>query len=431
MVEQTKRRSRWPARRTLAALGIPSRSYYRWLREEAWAKQRTAAVRPVQCYEALEEEKQAVRSYACRHTELRHRELAWRMIDEEVAYLSPSTVYRILRESNLVCPWRRRSKRRREELEKAQRPNERWGTDLMYVRFGAGQYYLVTFLDEYSRYLVHWELLTDMRGASVSLAAEGALRKERHSWEGKEFRPPEIRSDNGSCYLSREFKQVLEEQGLTHQLIKPHCPEENGLVERSNRTLREALEETQFASRQEAEKELARIITWYNDRRLHSALGYLRPADYYRGKPEELHAARRTKLAQGVTAGEKPTSSYANQPCPWKTITAPLKPPAFCATADETFQKRKQWSSVEKLRIVLAGLQADTKISELCRREGISATQFYQWKDRLLGSAAKVFEDKSSGPSAARTDHGAVARMKDVIAEITAENVELKKTLSD
>ena len=121
-----------------------------------------------------------------------------------------------------------------------------------------------------------------------------------------------------------------------------HLDWHRGLVERSNRTLREALEETQFASRQEAEKELARIITWYNDRRLHSALGYLRPADYYRGKPEELHAARRTKLAQCVTAGEKPTSSYANQPCPWKTITAPLKPPAFCATADETFQECKQ-----------------------------------------------------------------------------------------
>jgi putative transposase len=298
VVQQTRSRSRWPARRTLAALGIPARSYYRWLREEAWSQERTAPVRPVQSYEALEEEKAAVRAFACRHTELRHRELAWRMIDEEVAYLSPSTVYRILRESNLVCPWRRRSKRRREELEQAQRPNERWGTDLMYVRIGAFQYYLVTFLDEYSRYLVHWELLTDMRGASVSLAAEGALEKERNSWEGRACLPPEIRSDNGSCYLSREFKMVLKERGLTHQLIKPHCPEENGLVERSNRTLREALEETEFTSRQEAEEELGRIIAWYNNQRLHSALGYLRPVDYYRGSPDELHMARRMKLAQ-------------------------------------------------------------------------------------------------------------------------------------
>ena len=95
-------------------------------------------------------------------------------------------------------------------------------------------------------------------------------------------------------------------------------------------------------------------------------------------------------------------------------------------------RERRKFSAAEKLRIVLAGLQADTKISELCRREGISATQFYQWKDRLLGSAAKVFEDKSSGPSAQQERTTAqLARMKDVIAEITAENVELKKTLLD
>lgn len=298
LVQRTKVRSGWSAARTLRALGVPSRSYYRWLRDAAWARESTSPLRPVQANEALEEEKRAVRAYACRHTELRHRELAWRMIDEDVACLSPSTVYRILRESDLVCPWRRRSKRRREELERAQRPDERWGTDLMYLRIGAGQYYLVTFLDEYSRYLVHWELLSSMDGPSVSLAAEAALARLPRTATGKLASPPEIRSDNGSCYVSREFKGVLKEHELTHQLIKPHCPEENGLVERSNRTLREALEETELANRQQAEETLRRIIGWYNDERLHSALGFLRPKDYYRGRPNELHEARRKKLVQ-------------------------------------------------------------------------------------------------------------------------------------
>ena len=102
---QTRERSGWPAKQTLAALGISRRSYYRWLREEKWARQLPeAAPRPVQAYEALPEEKQVVLDYARRHPELRHRELAWRMVDEDVACLSPSTVYRILKEAKLVCP---------------------------------------------------------------------------------------------------------------------------------------------------------------------------------------------------------------------------------------------------------------------------------------------------------------------------------------
>lgn len=62
----------------------------------------------------------------------------------------------------------------------------------------------------------------------------------------------------------REFREVLAQNGLSHQRIKPHCPEENGLVERGNRTLREALEEIELTNRQQVEDVLAKIIAWYN-----------------------------------------------------------------------------------------------------------------------------------------------------------------------
>lgn len=301
IVVQTKERSGWSAKRTLGALGISRGSYYRWLQEEAWAK-KAEVIRPVQAFEALPEERKAVIGYARRHPEIRHRELAWRMIDEDVAFLSPSTVYRILREAELMCRQRGRKKRYREEIEKATRPDERWGTDLMYVTAGGVNYYYLAFLDEYSRYIVHWELLSNMEGHSVSLGGQRALETLPRDSQGELQVKPEIRSDNGSGFISKEFHGVLEYHGLTHVKIKPHCPEENGLVERANRTIREALDETELendpaANRYQAEELIERIVHWYNHERLHSSLGYLAPIDYYRGDPKAKHETRREKLA--------------------------------------------------------------------------------------------------------------------------------------
>jgi transposase InsO family protein len=256
------------------------------------------AVKPVQPYEALPEEKQAVLAYARRHPELRHRELAWRMVDEDIAYLSPSTVYRILKTAQLVCPWRRRTKRSRAEDEKATRPNERWATDVMQIQVGEGRYFVVGFMDEYSRYVVHYEINTGMDGVTISRGAQAAIDTLPKGEDGQPVDKPEIRSDNGSGYISKEFKIVLAENGLGHHRIKPHCPEENGLIERMHRTLREGLEGEALRNLLEAEKVFGRVVRRYNEQRLHSALGFLAPVDYYRGNPNDRYAARRRKLAE-------------------------------------------------------------------------------------------------------------------------------------
>src|SRR5437667_7061727 len=94
-------------------------------------------------------------------------------------------------------------------------------------------------------------------------------------------------------------------------------------------------------------------------------------------------------------------------------------------------RKRRTWTSGEKLRIVLAGLDGSVEISELCRREGINPTQYYGWRKQLLSSASKVFDAPESKRSASEERKEAdLRRLKDVIAEITAENLELKKGLS-
>jgi transposase InsO family protein len=168
----------------------------------------------------------------------------------------------------------------------------------MHLKVGVGEYYFVGFRDEYSRYLVHHELLLGMDGQTISVAAQAALEKLPKEEKGRLAVRPEIRSDNGSGYISAEFRGVLQEHGLSHHRIRPHCPEENRLVERAYRTLRERLEGEALEDLLSAQRVMADLVRWYNEERLHSALGYLRPADYYFGQPALLHERRRRKLAQ-------------------------------------------------------------------------------------------------------------------------------------
>ena len=95
---------------------------------------------------------------------------------------------------------------------------------------------------------------------------------------------------------------------------------------------------------------------------------------------------------------------------------------------------RRKWSPARKLELVLESLQSDTQLAELCRREGLSPNRIYLWRKQLLGSAEAIFGPRPSknGPDPqARKLSAENARMKDVIVEITTENLDLKKTLSD
>jgi transposase len=96
-------------------------------------------------------------------------------------------------------------------------------------------------------------------------------------------------------------------------------------------------------------------------------------------------------------------------------------------------KSRRRWTANRKLQIVLESLQSDTKLSEICRREGLSPNLVYQWRKQLMGSAESIFarkHPKGEDPRIAKLSANNT-RMKDVIAEITAENLVLKKTLSD
>lgn len=102
---------------------------------------------------------------------------------------------------------------------------------------------------------------------------------------------------------------------------------------------------------------------------------------------------------------------------------------------DNSNQSRRRFSGSEKFKIVKEQITTKTAVSEICKKYGIYPGQFYQWQEKFFEGALAGFEKKSklsNGLSAAeqrkleelQSDNG---RMKDVIAEITSENIAYKK----
>ena len=214
------------------------------------------------------------------------------MIDENIAFLSATSVYSILRERGLICRWKPEDKRQKERRQPPSAPDEKWQSDIRYIAVDNRKYYMIMFVDEHSRYITHHEVMTSMDGNSVSLSAEKAISKLNSE------KMPIIQTDNGSGYISHEFKIVLNQKGVGHHRIHPYCPEENGIVERVHRTLKETTDEYEFRNLAHARTVINEIVRYYNEERLHSAINFLRPIDYYRGEPQKLLEKRRMKIIQ-------------------------------------------------------------------------------------------------------------------------------------
>ena len=290
LVEQAQTRSGWTARATLQALEIAPSSYYRWRLPPLAG--RGTATRSRSLYEITGGERERILRHARQHPQIRHRELAWRMLDDGVCAVSPSTVYRVLREAELVCRWQPKTKARGTgQGEAPTRPDEQWQTDLRYTKVGGRNYYLLSFIDVYSRYIVHHELLTRMDGLTVATEAQAAIETLP---EG--VARPTIQSDHGSCFIAHEYASTLREAGVGRTLIRPHTPTDNGIIERFHRTFGEHYEAYDPEDLAEAREVIGRIIAHYNNERLHAALNYLPPREVYRGTPEVRLAERRRKL---------------------------------------------------------------------------------------------------------------------------------------
>ena len=287
IVAQTKQRSGWRAYRTLAALGVPRSVYYAW---KARASLEDRGGTPCRVYAVLPEERAAICAFAQRYPKIGYRKLTWMMVDAGVACVGESTVYRVLSDADLLSRWKRSVVSSGEYHFRPQAPNQQWHTDVMYVWVAARFYFLLSFVDAYSRYIVHHKLLISLDGKSVATELQTAL-------ETVQGAKPRVVHDHGSEFVNRDVAAVIKAHNLVDIKTRPRHPESNGIVERFNGTVRDETDNDYGENYLQAEAVIAKLMHHYNEERLHATLGYMTPITWHRGQPDEVRDERARRIA--------------------------------------------------------------------------------------------------------------------------------------
>jgi hypothetical protein len=172
------------------------------------------------------------------------------------------------------------------------RPHRHWHIDFSHLNICGTFYHLCSILDGYSRYVVHWEI----RETMTEDDAEIVVQRAREKFPGEH---PRIISDNGPQFIAKDFKQFIRLCGMTHVTTSPYYPQSNGKKERWFGTLkRECIRPGSPLSLEDARRLVARFVEHYNTLRLHSAIGYVAPADKLLGLAPVVHAERDRKLEE-------------------------------------------------------------------------------------------------------------------------------------
>ncbi|WP_028103034.1 IS3 family transposase [Pseudoduganella violaceinigra] len=162
-------------------------------------------------------------------------------------------------------------------------PNQRWATDMCRVWAGRdGWTVLALVIDCHTRELLGWHLSRSGKAKTAEAALEQALIA-RYGTLGRVTAPFLLRSDNGLVFTSRGYTRLVRSYGLRQEFITPHCREQNGMVERVIRTLKEqCVHRHRFEILQNASRVIADWIGFYNNQRPHQALRMKTPAETFR-----------------------------------------------------------------------------------------------------------------------------------------------------
>lgn len=281
------------ATRVLREIGIPKATFYEWYgRYKEYGFDGLVDRKPQakRIWNRIPEaEREMVKDLALEMTEKTPRELAWHITDTQQYYISESSVYRILRDYDLITSPHYIVMAASDSFKnKTTRINEMWQTDFTYFKIlGWGWYYLSTVLDDYSRKILSWKLFTTMKAEDVKETLDLARAATGVDKVQVKHRP-RLLSDNGACYISTELKDYLEDAHMEHSRGKPYHPQTQGKIERYHQSMKNVIKLEHYYMASDLERAIAEWVEYYNRNRLHESLGNITPQEMYNGQQREI-----------------------------------------------------------------------------------------------------------------------------------------------
>lgn len=290
------KRTAIPMTKLLAILELPKVKYYRWIKRSGSKSLHNGQI--PKTHWLTPAEVAAVIAFAKDHYTTNdffirdgYRRLAYAMLDKNVVAASPSSIYRILKKEGLLNKWNVDKKSLKGKgFNQPDCPHKHWHTDIKYLNFNGTLLFLISVLDGYSRYVLHHEVRHNMSGYDVKLTIQKAKEKYLSA-------KPNIITDNGAQYISKEFKAFIKNIEVTHIKTSVAYPQSNGKLERFHRTIsQECLRTKSPVSVDDFKEYIASYIKHYNTQRLHSSLLYLTPEDFLLGRQKDKLVIREEKL---------------------------------------------------------------------------------------------------------------------------------------
>ena len=275
-------------------IGIARSKYYDWQKRYGKVNEHNAWI--PRDFWLTEHERQAIINYYHDNPLEGYRRLCYMMIDADIAAVSPSSVYRVLSNAGLLNKWSGKKSKKGTGFVQPLEAHEHWHIDISYINICGTFYYMCSVLDGFSRYIVHWEIREAMKESDVEIILQRAREKFPDA-------APRIISDNGPQFISKDFKEFIRISGMTHVKTSPYYPQSNGKLERYHKTIKSTcIRANTPLSLDDCQRLVTNFVDHYNNKRLHSAIGYVTPTDKLQGRAETILAQRDAKLASARQA---------------------------------------------------------------------------------------------------------------------------------